>query len=261
MSANAVPVELRSGILSTAAALLLTACATVSTGPSVMVLPGNGKNFEQFQADDAICRQWAAQQTGTTTKRASAESTVSGAAIGTAVGAAVGAAIGAAAGSPAVGAAVGAGGGLLGGTAIGASNAEGASTSVQHRYDIAYTQCMYAKGNQVPVASGPQPRFVPVSYAWADDAEKIALARVRLTTEAALTTGCTRLGLVSDDSIKDLRRKIVRAGGTAGVLSFGVDDLSTIHAEVFRCPPTDAPLSIPPPPAGTPPPAPPGPSR
>ncbi|SRR6266852_4680589 len=63
-------------------------------GPSVMVLLGNGKNFEQFQADDAICRQWAAQQTGTTTKRAPAESTVSGAAIG------------AAAGSPAIGTAV-----------------------------------------------------------------------------------------------------------------------------------------------------------
>jgi hypothetical protein len=244
-----------------AATLLLSACATVPTGPSVMVLPGNGKNFEQFQAEDAMCRQWAAQQTGTTTTRASAESTVSGAAIGTAVGAAVGTAIGAAAGSPAVGAAVGAGGGLLSGTAIGADNAQWASASAQRRYDIAYTQCMYGKGNQVPVASGLQPRFVPVSSARAEDAEKVALARVRLTTEAALVTGCTRLGLVSDDSIKDLRRKILRAGGNTGVLSFGVDDLSTIHAEVFRCPSADARLSIPPPPAGTPPPPPPGLSR
>jgi hypothetical protein len=186
---------------------------------------------------------------------------VTGAAIGTAVGAAVGTAIGAAAGSPAVGAAVGAGGGLISGTAIGADSAEWASTSVQHRYDIAYTQCMYVKGNQVPVASGPQPRLVPLSYAWAEQAENVALARVRLTTEPALTTGCTRLGLVSDDSVKDLRRKIVKAGGNTGVLAFGVDDLSTIHAEVFRCPSTDARLSIPPPPAGTPPPPPPGPSR
>ena len=250
---------LRSGIPSTAAVLLLAACATVPTSPSVMVLPGNGKNFEQFQAEDAICRQWAAQQAETTPKRASAEGTLTGAAIGTAVGAAVGTAIGTAAGSPAVGAAVGAGGGLISGTAIGADSAEWASTSVQHRYDIAYTQCMYVKGNQVPVASGPQPRLVPLSYAWA--AENVALARVRFTTEPALTTGCSRLGLVSDDSVKDLRRKIVKAGGNTGVLSFGVDDLSTIHAEVFRCPSTDARLSIPPPPAGTPPPPPPGPSR
>src|SRR2546429_226234 len=56
-----------------AVGLLMTACATVPAGPSVMVLPGNGKNFEQFQADDAVCRQWAAQQTGTTTKQAATE--------------------------------------------------------------------------------------------------------------------------------------------------------------------------------------------
>jgi uncharacterized protein YcfJ len=217
-----------------------------------MVLPGNGKNFEQFQADDAVCRQWAAQQTGTTTQWASTQSTVSGAAIGTVVGAAAGAAVGAAAGSPATGAAVGAGVGLLAGTAIGASNAEGASTSVQQRYDMAFTQCMFAKGNQIPVVRGSQPKFAPVSYAWADDAEKIAMARVRLSTEPTMAAGCTRIGFVSDDSIKDLRKKIVRAGGDTGVLSFGADD---IYAEVFRCP------TIPPPPAGTPPPPPPGPSR
>src|SRR2546428_5612594 len=118
-------------ILPVATGVLLTACATVPTGPSVMVLPGDGKNFELFQADDAVCRQWAAQQTGTTTQRASTQSTVSGAAIGTAVGAAVGTAIGAAAGNPGIGAAVGAGGGLLGGTAVGASNAAGANQSVR----------------------------------------------------------------------------------------------------------------------------------
>src|SRR5438093_1799472 len=139
------------GVPAAIALLSLTACATVPAGPDVMVLPGGGKNFEQFQADDAVCRQWAAQQTGITAKRASTESMVSGAAIGTAVGAAAGAAVGAAAGSPATGAAVGAGAGLLGGTAVGASNAWGAEASVQHRYDMTYMQCMYAKGNQIPV--------------------------------------------------------------------------------------------------------------
>jgi hypothetical protein len=146
-------------VLPIAAGFLLTACATIPTGPSVMVLPGNGKNFDQFQTDDAVCRQWAAQQTGITTARASTESTVGGAAVGTVLGAAAGAAIGAAAGSPATGAAVGAGVGLLGGTAIGASNAQGASVSVQRRYDIAYMQCMYAKGNQIPVSRGSQPAY------------------------------------------------------------------------------------------------------
>jgi len=149
----------QSRILPIAAGLLLTACATVPTGPNVMVLPGNGKNFEQFQVDDAVCRQWAAQQTGTTTQQASTGSTVSGAAIGTVVGAAAGAAIGAAAGGPATGAAVGAGIGLLGGTAVGAGNAEGAGSAVQHRYDMTYMQCMYAKGNQIPVPRGSVPAY------------------------------------------------------------------------------------------------------
>jgi OmpA family protein len=147
----------RRSILSVSASLLLlTACATVPTGPSVMVLPGNGKSFEQFQADDAVCRQWALQQTGTTPNEAATASAVTGAAVGTAVGAGLGAAIGAASGSPATGAAVGAGAGLLGGTAVGAGNAYGADVSVQRRYDIAYMQCMYSKGNQVPVSRAPQ---------------------------------------------------------------------------------------------------------
>ena len=141
-------------VLPVAAALLMTACATVPTGPSVMVLPGNGKNFEQFQGDDAVCRQWAMQQTGMTTRQATHDNTVGGAVIGTVLGAAAGAVIGAAAKNPGTGAAVGAGVGLLGGTAAGASAGDGARQDVQHRYDMTYMQCMYAKGNQIPVARG-----------------------------------------------------------------------------------------------------------
>lgn len=143
-------------VLPITAALLLSACATIPTGPTVMVLPGSGKPFEQFQVDEAVCREWAAQQTGTTTNKVATESIVGGAVVGTVVGAALGAAIGAAAGSPATGAAVGAGAGLFGGTAIGAGQAEGNSFWVQRRYNNAYVQCMYAKGNQVPVARGSQ---------------------------------------------------------------------------------------------------------
>src|SRR5713101_2564801 len=141
--------------------ILLTVggCVSVPTGPSVMALPGTGKTFEQCQVDDAVCRQWALQQTGTTPNQAAASSTVTGAAVGTAVGAGLGAAIGAAAGSPATGAAVGAGAGLFGGTAVGAGNAYGSSISVQGHYDIAYVQCMYAKGNQIPVSRGSQPAY------------------------------------------------------------------------------------------------------
>jgi hypothetical protein len=151
----------RAGVVMALVGALLSGCATVPHGPSVMVLPGNGKNFEQFQVDDAACRQWAAHQVGTTAQKASTESTVGGAVIGTVVGAAAGAALGAAAGNPAVGAAAGAGVGLLGGTAIGASRADAYGGSVQRRYDMSYTQCMYAKGNQVPVARGSRVQQPP----------------------------------------------------------------------------------------------------
>jgi hypothetical protein len=135
-------------------ALLLGACATVPTGPSVMVLPGSSKTFEQFQADDAACRQWASAQTGTSTGKASTNATATGAVAGTLIGGAAGAAIGAAAGNPAAGAAIGGGAGLLGGSAYGAGQAQGAYHSVQQRYNMAFMQCMYAKGNQIPVARG-----------------------------------------------------------------------------------------------------------
>ena len=99
--------------------------------------------------------------------------------------------------------------------------------------------------------------LVSISHAWAQDAEDRLMAQVRLTTEPALTAGCARVGAVTDDSLKDLRRKIVSVGGNAAVLSFGIEDMSTIHAEVYRCPTAaNAPAHIPPPPSGPPPPPP-----
>ena len=134
------------------AGLLGTACVTVPTGPSVMVLPGSRTSFEQFQSDDGACRAWAAQQTGTSTNQAATDAGVAAAAVGTAVGAVAGTAIGAAAGNVGAGAAIAAGSGLLLGTAEGTGRAAGSAYEVQHRYDVAYMQCMYAKGNQIPVA-------------------------------------------------------------------------------------------------------------
>ena len=72
------------------------------------------------------------------------------------LGAGLGAALGAAAGNAGLGAAVGAGGGLLTGTALGARAGQTASYQVQNRYDNAYEQCMYAKGNQVPAGVAPR---------------------------------------------------------------------------------------------------------
>jgi hypothetical protein len=145
------------------ALVLLSACTTRPVGPNVLVLPGAGKPFDHFQVDDGVCRQVAQQQIGGGAPgQASTQATLSGAAIGTVVGAAVGAAIGAAAGRPEVGAAVGAGTGLLTGTATAAESAGIAAGGWQWRYDAAYVQCMYTKGNQVPgVVSVHQVRFGP----------------------------------------------------------------------------------------------------
>ena len=129
---------------------MLGACSSVPTGPSVMVLPGPGSSFEQFNADDAACRDWASGRTGTTPGQAATASGVGSAAVGTAVGAAAGAAIGAAAGNPAMGAAAGAGGGLLVGSAAGVGASRNAGEQTQWRYDMTYQQCMYAKGHQIP---------------------------------------------------------------------------------------------------------------
>jgi hypothetical protein len=143
-----------------AALLLLSACATAPTGPSVAVMPGSGKSFEQFNADDGVCRQFATNQIGGATEAANDKAIASGA-VGTVVGAAVGAALGGR-----QGAAVGAGSGLLVGSASGANASQYGSYSAQRRYDIAYEQCMYAKGNSVPVAGQMQRQSrPPVSYA------------------------------------------------------------------------------------------------
>jgi len=146
--------------LSLGAVLLLSACATVPTGPTVMVLPGQGKGFDQFQADDYSCRGWATDQTGgATSSDLATRNTVTGATVGTLLGAAAGAALGAVSGHAGTGAAVGAGFGLLGGTAVGASAATPAYGALQSRYDAAYLQCMYSKGHQVPVRRGVQPSY------------------------------------------------------------------------------------------------------
>ncbi len=41
---------------------MLIGCATPPTVPCVMVLPGTGKSFDQFRADEQECRQYAHAQ-------------------------------------------------------------------------------------------------------------------------------------------------------------------------------------------------------
>lgn len=137
---------LRYSLLLALAALVVGGCATLPSGPSVFVLPGTGKSFEQFRADDLLCRQYAQDQVlGLTPSQAANESAVRSAAAGTALGAAAGAAV-----HGGRGAAAGAGIGLLMGALAGTGAAQGSAASVQRRYDFAYVQCMYAQGDRIP---------------------------------------------------------------------------------------------------------------
>jgi hypothetical protein len=146
-----------------AGTLALGACAAAPPpGPSVMALPGKDKSFAAFQQDDVSCRQYAAQQIGYGSPAAAAnQSAINSAAAGTVLGAAAGAAIGAATGNPAAGAAIGAGSGLLLGSAAGANAAALSAGQLQRLYDMAYVQCMYAKGESVP-QSLPTYAYAPV---------------------------------------------------------------------------------------------------
>lgn len=98
-----------------------------------------------------------------------------------------------------------------------------------------------------------------VSRAGAEDLEHFAMSHVRMSTDPAIASGCARVSRVTDDSLRDLRRKVVRSGGNTAVLSFSTDDLGMILADVYRCTPPAArrPPNVPPPPAGAPPPPPP----
>jgi hypothetical protein len=138
--------------------LLLGACVSMPTGPGVMVLPGSGKSFDQFRADDMDCRQFASSQVGGTTPDGAAENSgVKSAVIGTALGAAAGALIGGH-GNPV---AAGAGIGLLAGSTMGAGAANQSQYELQRRYDYGYQQCMYARGHQIPGVSGNRRSAAP----------------------------------------------------------------------------------------------------
>ena len=135
-------------VTAASALLLLGGCVSMPSGPGVMVLPGTGKSFEQFRADDMDCRQFASSQVGGNTADQAAETSgLKSAAVGTAIGAVAGAIVGGQRG-----AAAGAGTGLIIGGAAGAGAAGSSQRTLQQRYDFGYQQCMYAKGHRIPTS-------------------------------------------------------------------------------------------------------------
>lgn len=138
------------------ATALLTGCVTVPTGPRVAVLPAPGKDLVRFQGDQAMCQQFAQNSVGTSAQDAAAQSAAASALLGALVGAAAGALMGSPGGYAGQGAAWGAGTGLLFGGTAGMGTASVAQQDVQQRFDMAYMQCMYAQGNQIPGQPAPQ---------------------------------------------------------------------------------------------------------
>lgn len=139
-------------------AISLAACATLPAGPRVSVMPAPGKPIEQFAAEDQYCRHYAEQSVGVAPSRDFAASAATGAAIGAVAGAAIG--------GNHEGAEKGAAMGLITGAAVGSKQGALATRDAQRRYDIAYQQCMYAKGNQLPgyAAPAPPPANTPAPY-------------------------------------------------------------------------------------------------
>lgn len=132
------------------AALALSGCAEQPKGPTVAVWPPPGKPFAVFRAEDAECRHYA--RTQVRPRRTTAEQR---AVIGTVLGAAAGALIT----DSSRGAGTGAGIGLLMGSSAGANAGRRGAATAQRRYNIAYEQCMYSKGDSIPGA--PQRAYSP----------------------------------------------------------------------------------------------------
>lgn len=137
-----------------AAVLTVAACAPQVVAPTVPVMPGQGKPFDQFANDQATCEAYAQQQIAPLTQQAN-NAGIGQTLLTTALGAGLGAAIGGGRG-----AAIGAASGAVVGGSMGASNSAQAGAGIQGQYNMFYAQCMQAKGNAIPGAP-PPPGYGP----------------------------------------------------------------------------------------------------
>lgn len=149
-------------LFSAALATALAGCAATPAGSTVQVMPGPGKSFPIFQADNNSCKAFAAQQVQGQAEAAN-QRAVGTALLTTVLGTGLGAATGGLAGNAGGGAAIGAAAGAGGGAVIGASSGAGDQAGIQQQYDIAFSQCMYSNGELVP-GFAPVAGAGPVQY-------------------------------------------------------------------------------------------------
>jgi hypothetical protein len=133
------------------AVIMLSGCVTPPMGPTALVMPGQGKPFEDFAGDQSTCKQFASGEVsgGATLANLTQFGTV---ALTTAVGAGLGGAV-----RNTRGAEIGGGAGAIAGLAATSRGAAAGQGSLQSRYDLAYIQCMYARGNQIATAAQAKP--------------------------------------------------------------------------------------------------------
>jgi hypothetical protein len=132
-------------------------------GPTVQVMPGPGKTFAVFAADNEACKTFATNQVKGQADAAN-QRAVGAAVLGTVIGAGVGAATGNVFGDAGGGAGAGAAAGLAGGVGVGAASSSNDQIGIQQQYDNAFSQCMYANGERVP-GYAPAVASAPVSAA------------------------------------------------------------------------------------------------
>jgi len=128
-------------------AVLLAGCASQPLGPTIPVMPAQGKSMDAFQRDETYCEQYADDRASGRVKQADDRELRNGV-----IGAALGAGLGALAGNTKGAVAGGIIGGLIGST----SGAGYDQHHVQRTYDVAYGQCMTARGNDVGMRRHPR---------------------------------------------------------------------------------------------------------
>jgi hypothetical protein len=139
---------------------LLAGCDTMPEGPTVSAFQGADRNLDEFRTDDTDCKQFSqAQVGGAASASAGRANVVPSEMRGTAVCRAMGAVVG--------GRGSAASGSMAGSLIDGLEAAQFAGNGLQRRYNCAYVQCMYMKGDKIPHLSGE--RWPSTKAPWPPD--------------------------------------------------------------------------------------------
>jgi len=128
---------------------MLVGCASAPTGPTVMVMPRAGQDFKQFKADNEECKQYASDE-AEKTSNASFKNGAATTGVLMGIGALAGLLL---MGGRSVNVGTGAGAGLIAGGLAGSLGQNKKEDQAQAQYNMAFQQCMFAKGNAVTGAT------------------------------------------------------------------------------------------------------------